>query len=167
MHYIIAILILIVNFIFQSTLLQHFSIGGILPSTTLIIVAIIAVFRGKYEGAALGLVAGLMQDILFSTTIGVNALIYFLIGYVLGLLGEKVFKESWFLPLITIILSTISYHVLYYLFMVFLSVDVSFTSIIRSVVIKETIYNTIIGTIVYMLIIKALDRPQIMYKGKH
>lgn len=166
LQYILAVLIIIVNFIFQSTLLQYFDIGGVVPNTTLIMVVIVSLLRGKYQGAAVGLVAGLMQDIFFSTTIGINALIYLLIGYVVGLLDDKVFKESSFLPLVTIILSTITYNAMYYLFMMFSSVDVSVTSVIRNLIVKETIYNSIVCILVYLLILRFFNRPRKSYTVK-
>ncbi len=166
LNYVFTTLILIINFIFQTTVLQHFSIMGIVPNTSLIILVIYGLLKGKYNGAFVGLVLGLLQDILFSKVIGVNALIYFLIGYVVGLLDDKVFKENLVLPFLTILASTFVYHVLYYLFMVFLSKDVNIIIIMKDVLIGEMIYNSILSIFIYKRILKHFKEPQIKFRRR-
>lgn len=166
MYYIFTVLILIVNFLFQSTLLKYFSIGTVIPNTALIIIVINAVLKGKYRGSSFGLLAGLLQDMFFSQVIGINALIYFLIGYTVGLLSGKVFKENLVLPTACLLVSTIFYHIMYYLAMIFLSINVDFSVILRSIIIKETIYNVTIGVVVYVIILKIRKKPTVRYRGK-
>lgn len=162
-NYLFTILILLINFIFQTTILQNFSIMGIVPNTSLIIVVIFALLRGKYDGAFTGLIAGLLQDIFFSQAIGVNALIYFLIGYVVGLLDDKVFKENLVLPFMIILSSTFAYNIMYYLFMIFLSRNVSFTTMMKDIIVIEMIYNSIIGIFIYRRVIRVHKEPKINF----
>lgn len=165
-NYFLVILILIINFIFQTTILPHFSIGGVAPNTTLIIVVIVALLKGKYKGAFIGLGAGLLQDVFFSKIIGINTLIFFLIGYVVGLLDNKTFKESLVLPFLIVVLSTFSYHIMYYLSMKFLSTDVNFLTIIKNIALKEAIYNSIISMLVYRQVLKHYKLPKINFTGR-
>lgn len=165
-NYFLAILILIINFIFQTTILPHFSIAGVTPNTALIIVVIVALLKGKYKGAFIGLVAGLLQDVFFSKIIGINALIFFLIGYVVGLLDNKTFKEGLILPFLAVVISTFSYHIMYYFFMMFLSTDVSFLTIIKDIALKEAIYNSIISIFVYRQVLKHYKLPKINFTGR-
>lgn len=166
LNYIFTALILISNFILQSTVLQHFRVFGVIPNTSLIIVVIFALLGGKYKGACTGLVAGLIQDVFFGGVIGINALIYFLIGYMVGLLDDKVFKENLILPFLTILGSTIVYNLMYYLFMIFLSRDISFTVVIKDILLKEIIYNSIISIFVYRKILKHYKEPYINFIKK-
>lgn len=165
-NYIFVFFILILNFIVQTTVLQHFSIAHVVPNTALIIIITISLLKGKYKGAFIGLIAGLLQDILFSKIIGINALIYFLIGYVTGLLNNKVFKESIALPFLTVAVSTLSYHIMYYLFMLFLSRDVSFLMMMKNIALKEAIYNSIISIFVYKQVMKHYKITQIDFAGR-
>lgn len=78
MTIILIFLTIILNLVLQSTILPYFEIIGKVPNTGLIIVVIIALAKGRYYGGLFGMLIGLLQDMLFSTTIGVNAIIYFL-----------------------------------------------------------------------------------------
>lgn len=166
LNYIFTILILILNFIFQSTILQHFKVLGVVPNTSLIIVVIFALLKGKYSGAFTGLIAGLLQDIFFGGVIGINAFIYFAIGYMAGLLDDKVFKENLVLPFLTILSATAIYNIMYYLFMLFLSIDVSFIVMIKGILLKEMIYNSTVAILMYKKILKHYREPSIKFTKK-
>ncbi len=70
-------LIIIGNFILQSTVFSQISIFGVVPNTGLIIIVTIALLKGRRIGGVVGLLVGLLQDIIFSPVIGVNGFIYF------------------------------------------------------------------------------------------
>ena len=163
LNYVFTFLILMLNFILQTTVFKHFSIMGVTPNTALILVVIFALLRGKYSGAFTGLAAGLLQDIFFGNIIGINALIYFLVGYVVGLLDEKVFKENLVLPFLTMLGSTFVYHMIYYLFMIFLSRNVSFTTMLKDIVVIEMIYNSVLTILIYRKVLKHYRGPRIRF----
>lgn len=164
--YIITFFILLLNFILQSTILQHFKVLGVIPNTALIIVVIFALLRGRYYGGFTGLFAGLLQDIFFSGAIGINAFIYFIVGYASGLLDDKVFKENLVLPPLTIIGATTIYYIMYYLFMLFLSRDVSFITVVKDILLKEMIYNVILVMFLYKKVLKYYKEPTIKFTKK-
>lgn len=163
LNYVFTFIIIILNFILQTTVFKHFSIMGVSPNTTLIMVVIFALLRGKYSGAFVGLTAGLLQDIFFGKVIGINALIYFLIGYTVGLLDDKVFKENLILPFLTMLGSTLTYHIVYYFFMVFLSIDISFTIMLKDITLIEMIYNSILTILIYRRVLKHYKGPKIRF----
>ena len=165
-NYFLVILILIINFIFQTTILPNFTIAGVAPNTALILVITVALLKGKYKGAFIGLVAGMLQDMFFSKIIGINALIFFLIGYITGMLDNRTFKQGLILPFITIVISTFSYHIIYYMFMMFLSRDVSFFFMIKDIAFKEAIYNSIIFMFVYNQTVKYSKVTEINFAGR-
>ncbi|NMB09066.1 MAG: rod shape-determining protein MreD [Tissierellia bacterium] len=166
MKYIIICLGILINFIFQSTLLHMFSIYGVIPNTALILVNTFALLGGKKTGGTVGLFAGLLQDVFFGGVIGINAFIYFIIGYSIGILDEKVFKENLFLPFITVVVSTFVYHIVYYLFMTFLSIEVSFTIMAKNILVKEILYNSILSIFIYKKALKSFNRPHIKFTKK-
>ena len=166
MNIFIIIGIVVLNFILQSTILQYIGISGVVPNTSLILVNIFGLLGGKNIGAIVGLITGLLQDIFFGGPIGINALTYSVIGYSIGLLDNKVFKENLLLPLSTTFVSTFAYHILYYLFMIFLSIDVSFTLMLKNILLKETIYNSLLSIILYKKILKYYRAPHISFTKK-
>lgn len=166
LNYVLTFLILILNFIFQSTILQHFKVVGIIPNTTLIIVIIYGLLKGKYKGATIGLIAGLIQDIFFGGAIGLNALIYASIGYMTGFLDDKVFKENLILPFLTVLGGTVIYHAMYYLSMVFLFRDVDIIVVIKDILWIEMIYNGILVMFIYKKVLKHYKEPTIKFTKK-
>lgn len=144
--------IIIINFILQSTVFQHFRIGGILPNTALIIVVSISMLSGRKKGITAGIVTGIMQDIFFSKAIGINILIYTFLGYLIGGVEGRLFKDNYITPLILISLSTFFYHSIYYILMHFLRHSVDYLSVLRTTIFTETIYNSIVGIIMYRIL---------------
>ena len=70
----ILFIVIIVNFIIQFTLLQHFKIWGVIPNTALIIVVCFAILQGRKDGAIIGFFLGILQDVFVGNVIGANAL---------------------------------------------------------------------------------------------
>ncbi|WP_425446579.1 rod shape-determining protein MreD [Dethiothermospora halolimnae] len=152
MNIILIILITIFNFILQSTVFQYISINGVIPNTTLIFITVFALLKGKKVGAPLGLGLGLLHDIVFNDVIGIYALLYFIVGYTIGLIDNNVFKEN---PLVVVVftgVSTIGFQFMYYIFMFFSSIDIEFIYFIKNIVIVEVLYNSILSIPIYKFI---------------
>lgn len=159
-------IIVIVNFLFQTTLLQYIAIGGVVPNTTLIILVTIALLKGKKTGAILGISMGLLQDIVISEVIGINALIYFFIGYLVGIVDNKVFKDNLWIAVVFTGLSTIFFHALHYVLMYFMSIEVSFGVMFRNMVWIEFLYNTIFSVLIFKGITKLFKGPRLSFRRR-
>lgn len=166
MRYFIIAIIVLVNFIIESTILQHISIFGVVPNTSLIIIVCISILTGKKTGSVLGLLLGFLQDMFFYDVIGVHALIYFLIGYTIGLTDKKVFKENLFLPFVFTALSTITFHMIFYVFMYFQSISIDLIRFIKNIVIIESIFNSILSVFFYKQFLKLYRQPNITFGKK-
>ncbi len=163
MFILITFLIIIINFILQSTILQYFNIFNVVPNTGLVIIVVIALLKGKRAGSIVGLIAGLLQDIIFSPVIGINGFLYFFIGYLVGMTENKLSKDNILIPFIMTLISTICYHLFYYLFMYFLSYNISLLIFFKDVVIIEMIYNSFISIILYKWFSKIFVIPSIRF----
>lgn len=166
MNIIAFILVILVNIIFQSTLLPYFSIFGILPNTALILIIIVALLKGKYFGAFFALIMGLIQDILFSSVIGVNALIYFIIGYLIGLSRKSLDTENNFIHVIFTIITTVFYNSIYALFLFFLSRDLDSQIVLKNIFSLEILYNTILVLVIYKPLSKIFVMPSLKFGKK-
>lgn len=158
------ILLIILNFVLQTTIFQHLRIFGIVPNTTLIILVCIAVLKGKKVGSFIGLITGFVQDILFFNVIGINALIYFIIGYLIGSINDKIYKDSSFMPFVLTAVSTVFYHLVYSFFMYFLTVNYSYLYLIRKIIFVELIYNSLLSIFIYKLVVKFQKKPSISFR---
>lgn len=163
MNIFIIILMVLGNFILQSTILPSFSILGVVPNTALIFVILISLNKGKYYGGFIGIAIGLMQDIIFATTIGVNAFIYFFIGYTIGSFENTLVRDNLMTPVICSFLGTVFYNVMYALFMFFLSREIPFIMLMKNVLFVEIIYNIIATIIIYKIISKIHVEPSLKF----
>ncbi len=165
MRLLYLLLIIILNFILQTTVFQSFSIDNVVPNTTIIIIIAFALLKGKKVGSFLGICMGLLQDIIFSEVIGVNALIYFFIGYLIGLVDNKVFKDNSWIVVFFIAVATIFYHFLFYMFMYFLGLEISFINMFKKVIAFELIYNIILSVPIYKGVNKLFKSPKLSFRG--
>lgn len=166
MNFITLGIIVVINFIVQSTILPYISIFGVVPNTTILIIISIAFLRGEYYGGFTGLVMGLLQDIIYSTIIGINGFIYFFLGFFLGKLESKISRDNLVLPLLFSILGTIYYHLMRYVFMFFLSTPIAFASIFSRELLVEIIYNMVFMIPIFKLFNKIFVTPSIRFSRK-
>lgn len=162
----ILVLIVIFNFILQTAIFPYISIFGVEPNIALLVVISMAIFKGRFYGAFLGLIIGLIQDILFSPVLGVNSFILFFVGYLVGLMENRVIKDNLSLPIFLSILATIYYNFTYYIFMFFLSKNISFLSFTRDVLLIEILYNCILSIPIYKIFSKIFVVPKIRFGSK-
>lgn len=140
----LILLIMLGNIVLESTIINRFTVFGVVPNLTLILIIIVALSRGKRIGSITGLFSGLIIDILFSPAIGINALIYFFIGYLVGMLEQKFSKDNILMPILMTISFTVFYHVTYLLLMFFLNQRVSIDGVLRNKLLIEIVYNSIL-----------------------
>lgn len=158
------LLIIIINFIFQTTLLQHFRIFGVLPNTTLIIVVVFAILWGRKRGAAVGFFSGALQDIFFGTLLGMNALLYMLLGFSVGSFENKIFKDNTITPIFFTVLGTIFYHLLYYFIMYVTQNKIDFIVLFGKIIAIEAVYNSILSGFAYNKLFHYLYQSKIKIK---
>lgn len=149
MNVYMLVAMIIGNFILQSTVFQYFRISGILPNTALLIVVTVSVICGRKEGLTAGALCGVLQDIFFSKALGMNILIYLSIGYIIGGVENKVFKDNYITPLLFIVFTTVYYHSIYFVFMHFLRHSINYIDILKTTILPEMVYNCVVGIIFY------------------
>ncbi len=159
----ILALVIFMNLFLQSSILPYISIMGVVPNTALIIVISIALYKGRIFGGVTGLLIGLIQDIVFSPVIGINAFIYFFIGYSIGLIENKLTRDNIIIPLIFSIFGIIFYNFSYYVFMFFLSRDIPFLSFAKDVLLIEIIYTGVLSIPMYKIFSKIFVVPTINF----
>ncbi|AOT72753.1 rod shape-determining protein MreD [Geosporobacter ferrireducens] len=159
-------MILITNFLLQSTLLQHFRVFGILPNTALILVVHFSILWGKNRGALIGFFAGLLQDIFLGNVFGVNALIYMLLGYNIGMLEKAIFKDNPLTPVLFTVLSTAIYHLFLFSLMYIYQIRTDFLPLLRNVILIEAVYNGLLSPFIYKRLYEFIKLPYIKVKTR-
>ena len=87
-------LLLVLLFSIQSTFLELFSLGGVVPDLALIFVVYCGIHFQKNGGIKMGVLVGLIQDSLSGRLLGVNTLSKGLIGLFFSALKDKILVDG-------------------------------------------------------------------------
>ncbi|NLM04653.1 MAG: rod shape-determining protein MreD [Clostridiales bacterium] len=163
METIIIALIIIGNFILQSTLFPFLNILNVVPNTNLILIVCYAINRDKNKSTILGFTIGILQDIIFGKVIGLNALIYMLIAYIISSINKNIFKENALIAFIFTICSTLFYYLMGLMLIYPLGYNTTFANIFKNKLLVELIYNSILSFFIYNYISKKLKKSRDRY----
>ncbi len=151
MRYFVTAIIIVLNFLIQSTFLHSIEIIGIIPNTAIIIIVSFAFMRGEYEGAAIGFIIGLLQDIFFGQFIGMNALLGMLTGFFCGKFYVDFFTENFLVPLIMTTVSTIVYELAFYILNILIFGYTNLFYFVKNIVLPEAAYTALFSVFLYKL----------------
>jgi len=151
MKYILVFIFFFINFVFQTTLLQYFSIFGVVPNTTLILIVLFSFFCSEKYGYYFGVAFGFIQDILFGNIIGISAVMYLTTALIVHEIKEYIFKDTLLSPVLLMILMSFYYHMGYWLISRLFGLDISLINIFKEFVLIEVLYNTVIAVILYKI----------------
>ncbi|KPJ87610.1 MAG: hypothetical protein AMS17_08045 [Spirochaetes bacterium DG_61] len=151
----IIFIVLIVGFIFlqSSTLYDRISVRGVTPDFLLITISLSAFFMGPIPGQIIGFITGLVLDIIPPVgLLGLLAFTYTLIGYGVGIIGQKVYGNS---VLITItfmfIVTLLKAAVLSLLAVIFLEAGY-FGYFVQGRIFLEAVLNSVITPLLFLII---------------
>lgn len=147
---VLAILI-IINFVLQSTVFGYHRLGAITPNLLLILTMSFGLMRGRKEGMLVGLFSGLLMDVFFSTLLGPYMLLYMLIGYTNGLLHKNFMIEDVLLSLIVIIIDEFVFHTFIYVFCFLLKNRMDFAGYMYYIILPEILCTALITILIYKL----------------
>ncbi|MBP2032992.1 rod shape-determining protein MreD [Clostridium algifaecis] len=94
------ILISILLFILDNVFVPFFPIRNIYPSLLFVFIVCYSIASGSWEGLWLGVFAGILQDIYFIDGFWINTFLNMIICVIAGILGNSIFKEKKFIPII-------------------------------------------------------------------
>ncbi|MDD3173675.1 MAG: rod shape-determining protein MreD [Herbinix sp.] len=150
---IIYIIEIIICFIIQSAMYDYISLADIMPNLLLILVVSTAYMHGRMSGLMLGLISGLLIDLLNGGyVVGLNALLYMLIGYFIGFTYKYYSDDDYTLPIIIIAVSDLIYGFFYYVVEFLLRGRLNFLFYLRRLIIPEIIYTVAVSIFLYKLL---------------
>ena len=137
-----------VGIVLQDTVFNAISIAEGKPDFVLILVVFFALFHGHIKGGLLGLVFGLMEDLMTGRFIGLNAICKGLTGLVIGLVSERLYKNNFFIPVVTIFISTFFCSICYLLCSTIIGLNIEGTRLMM-VSIPDAVYNIVFSPFFY------------------
>lgn len=98
-------LFLLLAFLLRASVMPYLAIDGVTPNLILAVVVMTALRQGAARGGAFGLVAGFVVDIATGRFIGLHALGLWLGGYAAGLLRQRLYPDTWFVPMLGVVVA--------------------------------------------------------------
>ena len=153
---IIYILAFFIIYFLGIFLFENLKIAGVKPNIFVIAVIIIGLYMKPGKSFAMGVVCGILIDILNSKAIGITAIGLGVLGYGVSNV-EKMFSiESKLSLIIFIIAGTISYESINYILQTIIFESVFEFKRIVEIILLETLYNVLLTIIFYPLCKKIL-----------
>jgi len=95
------------------TIFSVLRIAGAAPDVMLLVAVAGGLVGGPVRGAVLGFTAGIAIDVFLRTPMGLSALVFTLVGYLVGVVSTGVLTPSWYLPVVTASIASAAGVVLY------------------------------------------------------
>lgn len=152
MYYVAQILIVVILFSIQTTWLEIFSIGGVVPDLALIWVVYCGVHCSRSMGIGSGIATGILQDSLSGGLLGVNTLSKSFIGFFFATLKDKFYVEGVIPIAFFLILSSLFDGLVFYFSMnTVLKGEVASSFLYQSLPVYS-IYNGLVGPIIFLVL---------------
>lgn len=168
MKNVIAFAVLWVALIIQSTLFQIPPIHVLQPNLVLVVLIVVAMTRGARAALVLGVIIGLIQDVMFGSFVGLNAFAYGVVGYFAATtFGQFLHRNFSIAFLITVVFTFIHVWVIFGMSRMFNVTAFSWNSVI-SHSLSEMIQNGITLMVLYGVLVRWFtSRQGGRYKAKN
>lgn len=150
---IITLVIIVICFLLQSTVLKELAFASVCPNLLIIVTSSFGFMRGKKEGMLVGFVSGMFADVFWGNLIGFNMLLYTVIGYMNGEFQRLFYDDDIKLPVGLIAASELVYGVVSCFCIYILKGDFAFTTYLSRIILPELVYTILATFILYQIIL--------------
>lgn len=153
MKKILLIVICILLFIVDNSIMPFFGIAGVYPSLLFVFVILVSTINGYWDAVILGSISGILQDVYFTHVFGVNALINLLLCVLAAYIGDTIIKNRILIPVGTVAgLTAVKFIII-----LLLGSSLAINMAIENGVIM-TVYNFVMAIVMYSWVVKVSDR---------
>lgn len=157
--YLVIIIFLSFFVFFQSTsFYSKLGFRDVNPDFILIGVSLSAFLLGPISGQIIGFMSGFVVDIISGGLLGLTAFTYTVIGYGVGLVGKKVYGNSFTISILILFLVTFIKATVLSLFATLFIKPGYFGYFSQGKVFLEAVMNSLLAPIVLVCIIKAQSK---------
>jgi rod shape-determining protein MreD len=130
--------------ILQATVVPHLGIWGVFPDLPLLVVIGWSLARGKREGVIWGFVAGVAVDLLSGAPFGAATLSMAAVGYMAGMSQATVYGAHAALPMLVMLLATITYDLAFLLPVAISGQDVTWWDSFTRIILPSAVLNALL-----------------------
>lgn len=150
-RFITLAILIIINFVLQSTIFGFHSLNTTTPNLLLILTMSFGLMRGRKEGLLVGAFSGLLVDIFFSSVLGPYMLLYMFIGYINGFFHKNYMIEDVLLPLIVIVVDDFLFNSIIYIVAFLLRNKINYGIYLLHVILPEMLCTALLTVLIYKL----------------
>lgn len=143
---------IITAYLLQVSVFPYLEIAGIRPNLMIMLTSVVGFTMGSKMGILTGFFSGLLIDLMAGGTVGFSALVFMYIGHINGFFYKDYVKEELFLPLSLVIIGTLVYEFLYYIFYFLLQNKLRFSFYLSRIIIPEVVYTALVTLVMYVFI---------------
>ena len=147
-----TIIIILLAFLLQTTVFHKLALANVVPNLLLILTMCYSYMRGRTSGEVIGLVCGLMLDMMYGSVIGLYAFIFMTIGFLCGYCQKIYFTDNYILPCVLVGLSDLVYGFYYYITEFLVRGKLHFTFYFSHIILPELIYTLVISVVVFRVL---------------
>ena len=159
---IVSIVIILVAFLLQTTFFHAIALADVVPNLMLVVTVSYGFLRGRTHGMWIGLVCGLMMDMMYGSVIGLYGFIFMTIGFFIGYIRKVFFTEGILLPIVLISVGDFVYNTYYYITEFLLRGRLHLAFYFWHIILPELIYTVMVGIFLFYLIRMLDDLPSIL-----
>ncbi len=119
LFYIITAIIFVIAILLEASFLAVIFPHSILPDLVMVMVIMLGFLMREKRGAAIGLLGGLLQDVLLSPALGIYAISKLLLGLGAGLVGREVYRDRFFGPVLLVFIGTYIHELLIFMLLTY------------------------------------------------
>lgn len=146
---VVIVLLVVLCFVLQTTLLKRIALAEVVPNLLLILVIAISYMKGANAGMATGMLCGLLSDFLYGDVVGMGALSFLLIGFLAGFSNRIYDPEDVTIPVILTAAGDFLYSILYYILHFLFRNRLDFGFYLKNVIVPELVYTVLVGALLY------------------
>ena len=145
LNFIIVLLTIFICFILQSSVFARLSVSGIRPNLMLTVSVAFGFLMGEKKGLFIGLVCGLLCDIMFSPLMGIEGAILAFTGYLSGKFSRLLYAEDLVFPVFLVCMSDLVYGFLNFILLFMMRNRLFFREFLIHIMLPEMVYTGIVA----------------------
>lgn len=160
MGIIILSILFIIGLALQGSVLALAAPDGIYPDFLLVLVVGTALLTDSKKGAKIGLIAGLLQDMVFGSPLGFFAFQKMAAGSLAGLFADDIYKDTVSAPMLLIVLFSFTNDLLNFLLLGFLNIPLpySLAAYLQHYIAPRILFHFILMGLIYPYLYRAHKR---------
>jgi len=157
MPFTVYLLLLGAILILQTTVMENVALSVIKPDLVMLVVVLNCFLLGTKEGAFLGFVGGIIEDLFSGSYIGLNALSKMVAGYLAGAAGERLYRENIPVAAAVTFIASLAGLTVNYLLLLYLNIFISPLFAFYRIAIPGAAYTAMLAPFVFWRIFRYIQ----------